>query len=402
MKTILIIQDGGTRKTRGWNFANALKQKYNVIYLTNFYMYDDVNKQLRKKIINIENISGINVIKIHTLNLPWYRIFSKFLIRLSFSFSLFLAIPYLKKIDVVFACSPHPFTDIFTLFLKIKKHSKVVVDICENEKDALSIFINNMYILSFLNLLLDMILTFILTYSDIIIAHNNSLKNDILKHTSKQVNTITMTVDTDKFRPIDKKMIRDQLPLKIKKLIDEKKFLVMYTGMHGPLQDLTRLIKAVKYLSINNNIYFILAGEGEEKNHLKELVSCQKLNNFIFLDQLPWEKMPYLLNASDLCILPLRDDPSVRLATPAKFFEYAACGKPIIGFCPDGEISFLLKKFKAGVVIPPNDIFKLAQQILLFSNNDELCRRMGNNARLMAVSLYSYKQIGELLDKVIQ
>jgi glycosyltransferase involved in cell wall biosynthesis len=50
----------------------------------------------------------------------------------------------------------------------------------------------------------------------------------------------------------------------------------------------------------------------------------------IFTGPLPYGDLPRLIAAMDLCLMPLAPPRWVDIALPNKYFEYSACGKPIL------------------------------------------------------------------------
>ncbi|MDD2638740.1 MAG: glycosyltransferase family 4 protein, partial [Methanothrix sp.] len=72
----------------------------------------------------------------------------------------------------------------------------------------------------------------------------------------------------------------------------------------------------------------------------------------VFSGLVEYEELPSYISAMDLCLIPLLPDDWVDIALPNKFFEYSACGKPILSTpIPDmikigGENLFIYRDMK--------------------------------------------------------
>ena len=65
---------------------------------------------------------------------------------------------------------------------------------------------------------------------------------------------------------------------------------------------------------------------------------------------------------------------------PTKFYEYLACGKPIIGVC-GGEPADIINSNNIGRTAKPGDIDKLASVIKDLKNSPTLIHTMENNCK---------------------
>jgi glycosyltransferase involved in cell wall biosynthesis len=77
------------------------------------------------------------------------------------------------------------------------------------------------------------------------------------------------------------------------------------------------------------------------------------------------ERVPALLNASDLGFLLLRASPNIETSSPAKFAEYLNCGVPVIITGGVGDFSSLVHNRKLGEVLKESIVSdKLVQAVL--------------------------------------
>jgi glycosyltransferase involved in cell wall biosynthesis len=175
-----------------------------------------------------------------------------------------------------------------------------------------------------------------------------------------KIAVITNGVDLDLFKPGSRADARRTLGL------DETAFLVTYVGTHGMAHGLDLLLEAARLLADRapdeNPIRFLLVGEGAEKAALKRRAAALALTNVTFWDQRPRDDVARILDASDLCLVLLRDKPLFRTVIPSKIFEFMGAGRPILTTV-DGESRRIIEAAGAGVFSPPGDAPALAGHI---------------------------------------
>ena len=91
------------------------------------------------------------------------------------------------------------------------------------------------------------------------------------------------------------------------------------------------------------------------------------------------ERVPALLNASDLGFLLLRSSPNIETSSPAKFAEYLNCGVPVIITSGVGDFSSLVHHRRLGEVLKESTVSdKLVKAVINFrSGIAERCAQGG-------------------------
>jgi len=335
--------------------------------------------------------------------LPWRGLFTRALIQLLNTLFFFIAILRnlrdLREVDVILCGIMHPFVDVPAFFLRKLTGALLVLDVCDPLVEALDLVRSNRLLISFFKRIGAVLLRWAYSSADGIIAHTRSMGDVARRYTDKPVFVIYNPVDTSTFRPMGRgevvKELEGHLPLREL----EGRFVVLYSGMMGPCQDVGRVVEAAKELG--DDVVFLLIGFGEEKEELVRRAEELGLKNVMFPPRQPWTRMPYIINLADACILPLRGDPLFHLALPRKFFEYIACGKPVICFCPRGEATRLVEEWGAGLVVEPDDVRGFAEAVRWLSENPDAVEEMGRRARLMAEELFSMEKMSERLHEVL-
>jgi glycosyltransferase involved in cell wall biosynthesis len=141
------------------------------------------------------------------------------------------------------------------------------------------------------------------------------------------------------------------------------KFVVGYVGTHGMAHGLDRVLDAAELLRDTPDIVFVLAGGGAERARLEERVTRAALDNVRLIPRQPKERVPALLRACDVTLIPLRNQPVFSTVVPSKLFEAMAYGLPVLMSVPDGEATALVRAAGCGECLPPEDPRALASAV---------------------------------------
>jgi glycosyltransferase involved in cell wall biosynthesis len=156
--------------------------------------------------------------------------------------------------------------------------------------------------------------------------------------------------------------------------------LVLYAGTHGISQGLTSVADAAARLGAGNPaIRFAFVGEGADKPRLEQRVAEGGLGHVTLRPGVPHQRVPALLAAADICLVPLRDVPLFSSFIPSKMFEYLAAGKPVVGALA-GEAAQILREAGA-CVVPPGDSAALAEAVRALAADPGRRQEMGRQGR---------------------
>lgn len=164
------------------------------------------------------------------------------------------------------------------------------------------------------------------------------------------------------------------------KLAGEASCLVLYIGTHGMCQRLAVLLEAACSLQ-DRRVLFLFVGEGAEKKMLQRQARTRGLSNVRFLDEQPRSRVPDFIVASDICIVPLRNQKVFSTVLPSKMFEFMAGARPIVLSAPRGEASRLVERAGCGLHVEPENGQELANAILELSEDAERARSLGESGR---------------------
>ena len=137
----------------------------------------------------------------------------------------------------------------------------------------------------------------------------------------------------------------------------------MYAGNIGEAQDFYSILKAANKLKKNQNIHWIIIGDGRRSDWVKNKINEYKIQStFHMLGRHEIEKMPEYYSLADAMLFTLKDELIFSLTIPAKVQSYLACGKPILAMI-NGEASKIINDNKAGYTCSAGDFNTLVKNI---------------------------------------
>ena len=140
---------------------------------------------------------------------------------------------------------------------------------------------------------------------------------------------ITNGVDTAIFKPMDSRAGKRMLGL------DDDCFVIGFVGAIERWYALDEVIKAfTDLLQVRDNAKLLIVGGAlftDYEKELKRLVKEKGIGDkVIFTGLIEYKELPSYISAIDVCLIPLAPRLWRNIALPNKFFEYSACGKPIL------------------------------------------------------------------------
>lgn len=206
------------------------------------------------------------------------------------------------------------------------------------------------------------------------------------------------SVDCQFFRPgLDGSALRREIG------IDSQAFVVIYAGTFGLAHNLSTVLETAALFQREGNqqVRFVLAGDGSDSDALRHKAAEGELKNVVFLNPIAKARMPELLSAADVVLVPLRNLEIFRGALPTKMFEAMACGKPLIlGLA--GEAEHLVRDSGAGYCIPPEDPMSMRAAILQATQNRENAQQMGERGRKYVLRHFDRDVRAQQLEAILQ
>ena len=154
----------------------------------------------------------------------------------------------------------------------------------------------------------------------------------LLPNADKYINKISKNPSKFHWIPngIDESLLINQdLPLSISLNIPKDKFIIGYTGSMGMANALEYLIETSIKLKKNNEIHFVLVGDGYLKEDFKELTKLN--NNITFINKIRKDQIQSILKLFDICYVGRYNNKLYDNGVSYnKYFDYMLASKPIL------------------------------------------------------------------------
>ncbi|MCW4029669.1 MAG: glycosyltransferase family 4 protein [Candidatus Bathyarchaeota archaeon] len=179
----------------------------------------------------------------------------------------------------------------------------------------------------------------------------------------------------------------------------DKKLNLIYSGGIGSYYRLDVVLKSVKRL-INGcyDVQLFIAGQGDTNKVIELAKELSISNKIIYLGVISEkQKLNDLISSADVGIIPYDDNPLWKNSLPAKFFEYCACGKPVVATAyPDSLLARIIRDNEIGFVVDPLNDEELANVLSKFVADVSLRKTAGHNAEIFVKNNFDRKKISEL------
>lgn len=150
---------------------------------------------------------------------------------------------------------------------------------------------------------------------------------------------------------------------------ESEKILILYQGAVNVARGLEQAIHAMHYIE---NAELVIAGDGDIKTELEELVKTEKLENKVhFTGRLPLEKLSELTSQADLG-LSIEEDFGLnyRFALPNKLFDYIQAQVPVL-VTNLPEMAAVVQKYNVGEITNSLEPAVLSEKIKEALGNSE-------------------------------
>jgi colanic acid biosynthesis glycosyl transferase WcaI len=213
--------------------------------------------------------------------------------------------------------------------------------------------------------------------SDAVTVLSEDLRDNVAsklgRHRPERVRVIPNFVDTERIRPAPRdNSYREQFGL-------TGKTVVMYAGNVGFSQSLDLLLDAAAALAHETDLVFVINGGGSARPDLDRRAAGAP--NVRFVDMQPKDRLPEVLAAADIHVVPLRRG-LARSSVPSKMYSILAAGRPIVASVDPGtEVASVVDRAEAGVAVPPDDPEAFTKAIARLVADPGESERMGQSGR---------------------
>ena len=212
--------------------------------------------------------------------------------------------------------------------------------------------------------------------ADLIVVPSNEHKNFLVNKRNvplEKIEVIYHWIDSEPF-------LKAKRTGRFRKLYGlENKFIFLFAGVLGPSQGLDLVIRIADKIKDNQDIVFLLVGDGSEKERLMKMSEDLNLKNVVFKPFVSLEEYPELVKDCDVGIISLTAQ-NTTPAVPAKILGYMAAAIPVIAFLhKESEGLLIIKEAKCGYGTVSSDEEGALEIILKMYNEKEKLKEYGEN-----------------------
>jgi glycosyltransferase involved in cell wall biosynthesis len=165
------------------------------------------------------------------------------------------------------------------------------------------------------------------------------------------------------------------------------KFVVLFSGNFGLVNDFTTVFSAAKVLLRNeteaDQFAFVFIGAGAREEELRARIADQQLTNVYLLPYEPREQMPYALAAADVLLITLADG-LAGLSMPSKTYSSLAAGRPLLYIGDQrSSLASLIAASHCGVTLANGESARLVELLRGWSRDKAAWAAQGQCARAL-------------------
>jgi len=211
----------------------------------------------------------------------------------------------------------------------------------------------------------------------------------------KPINVVSVWTDNTFLQPVSK----ESNPF-IKKHRLENKFVVLYSGNLGYSHDIETIIDLAACVE-DPDILFLIIGDGDQKQMVKEKIRTMGLRNCRMLPFQPASELPYSLSSADVAIVTLGRQAS-RLSVPSKTYNYMSVGSALLCIAEkNSDLAQLIEHFKIGESFSADQLKEMKDFLNEMKNNSVRLEIIRKNA-LAASSKFTSDNAKIILNSIYQ
>jgi phosphatidylinositol alpha-1,6-mannosyltransferase len=225
----------------------------------------------------------------------------------------------------------------------------------------------------------------------------NAISKSLSKKSAAAMVKIAPGIDTEHFKPVDARDLREFLGLRHKKVIVSVGRLVHRKGQDFLIESMPLILQSVP------DAHVLLVGQGPYRQHLEALVKKHGLtDNVTFIGRIHYADLPRYICVGDVFAMPSRS----RFAglevegLGIVYLEASSCGLPVVAGKSGGAPDAVLEG-KTGFVVEGTDCAQIAKRVSELLVNDELRQSMGSAGREWIIKEWRWqiwaKRFAELL-----
>lgn len=178
------------------------------------------------------------------------------------------------------------------------------------------------------------------------------------------------------------------------------KLLCIHPGTMGVVNGLEFILDVAEQFP-DNDILYLLIGEGNQKQKLINRIKTNHIKNIIIQDSVSKSQIIKKIREADIGIMTVANYPILEDNSANKFFDYLAAGLPVV-INYEGWQKEVLELHKAGRGFSYSDKKGFYSFLVEMKHDKQLRREYGENAKKLAVEKYDSQLLALKLEGILE
>lgn len=174
--------------------------------------------------------------------------------------------------------------------------------------------------------------------------------------------------------------------------LDRSKFYITYNGNIGLTQNMDMLLEVAKALEANEDIQFVLVGNGAYLEQVQQIIKDRNISNVHLLPFQPYEDISHVFSLGDVSLVISKPGVGAN-SVPSKTWSIMSASRPVLANFDENELKSIIENNHCGIFTKAGDKVAFTDAILKLYNNRELCKEMGRNGRKFVMANLT-KEVG--------
>ena len=233
---------------------------------------------------------------------------------------------------------------------------------------------------------------FVYDRADVVTVLSEEMQRNVEGKTDSATEIIPNFVDISTFEPMEKEnSYRREFGL-------EGKLVVMYCGNVGFSQSIELLADAAREMTDIEDLVFVVNGGGSAIGEVRR--RAEGLDNFRIIPYQPVERVPEVLSAADVHVIPLRQGLAWS-SVPSKLYKILAVERPVIASVDEGtEVGRVVVEAGAGHSVPPDVASPLVESLRTILDSESEMAAMGARGRAWVEEWTTPRRAAEAYESV--
>ena len=145
-------------------------------------------------------------------------------------------------------------------------------------------------------------------------------------------------------------------------------------------QNMDMLLEVAKALEANEDIQFVLVGNGAYLEDVKRIIAERNVQNVTLLPFQPYEEISHVFSLGDVSLVISKPGVGAN-SVPSKTWSIMSASRSVLANFDENELKTIIEKNNCGIFTKAGDKVAFTDAILKMYRDRKLCSEMGKNGR---------------------